>query len=422
VAGQSPAGHTSAAGAPGSGGATSVGGATEQNTGGATQAGGSPGGTTNTGGAAETGGVTSLVGGATQSSTAKTGGTTSPGGVTTEGGTTTSVGGTTAKSGGATSSGGATTAGGTTAKSGGVTSSGGVTTAGGTTAKSGGATSSGGVTTAGGTTAKTGGATSSGGTTGGSSGSTDVVSWLNGYLWVGTCSNGSATGLDCPLFLDPSTTCPNRTATDFNQRGMFRTVTQQVGGTAGTIYTINFEARGVLGTKCYTGGTKQTPALSADPETSNDGWYLGGQPTDSLWNTYELHVSPVVAGSGAANPLNAAEDVYFLNAFPYPPITYGNDTYCEAHETFPMKYTASFKAPGGGTIKLVLHDSNCLGQMNCGGPDRQTTCAHSRTIDLTGMPQPATVATFASMQQPYKQTNGFWPQWLLFSLKSVTSQ
>jgi hypothetical protein len=403
-------------GTGGNGGATSFGGDTSS--GGSTPSG--------SGGSSNSGGATTSSGG----SMASAGGTeTSAGGTTPNaGGTTTSPGGTTPNAGGAPSSGGVARTGGSGSGPGGTTtSSGGTTPSLGGTASAGGTAASGGAPRTGGTTTSAGGTSAAGGTTTGSGGGTgstvdpnNVVPWMNGYMWVGTCSDGTATGLDCPLFGVGSTTCPNPNATDFNTRGMFRTITQTIGGTASTKYTITFEARGVLGTKCYTGGTKQVPALSADPETSNDGWYKGGTPTDSKWNTYEIHVSPAVAGSGAANPLNAAEDIYYLNAFPYPPVTYGNDTYCEAHETFPMKYTASFPVMGGGAMKLVVHDSNCLGQMNCGGPDRQTTCAHPRTMDLTGLtPQPPTQTNFSSMQQPYKQTNGFYPQWVFFNVKSV---
>jgi hypothetical protein len=159
----------------------------------------------------------------------------------------------------------------------------------------------------------------------------------------------------------------------------------------------------------------RTPALGANPETNNDGWYMGGQPVSSKWNTYEIHVKPAV-GTTNLNPLDKTENIYFLNAFPYPPVTYGQDTYCEAHETFPFKYTASFPVTGGGTITLTLHDSNCLAQMNCGGPDRQTSCANPRTMDLTGMPPAPTGFT-----QPYKQSNGDYPQWVQFDVKTVTS-
>lgn len=348
------------------------------------------------------------------------GGGTGTGGVVNTGGTMGSGG--TTSTGGTASAGGVTGLGGTTI-SGGVTSSGGTTSTGGTTGNggnnsTGGAAATGGTTISGGTT-YTGGTTSTGGSpsTGGTIDVASIVPTLDGYMWVATCSDGAASGLDCPFFPVGSTACPNPSAIDFNSRGVFRTVTHTVGGTAGIRYTLNFEVRGVVGGRCYVNGTPAAAGLSADPETSNNGWYQGGTPTDSKWNTFEVHVSPAVTGSGAANPLNAAEDIYYMNAFPYPPITYGSDTYCEAHETFPMNYTASFPVMGGGQIALTIHDTNCLNQQNCGGPNRQTTCGSPRAIDLTGMSPPATW----SYTQPYIQTNGSHPQWLYIDVKTVSS-
>jgi hypothetical protein len=256
------------------------------------------------------------------------------------------------------------------------------------------------------------GAAGSGGAAGAAAGATgaggaiavdSVVPTLNGYLWIGLCANGAASALDCPLNDDISGgTCPMPNAADYNMRGAFRNFTHNVGGTAGTKYTITFEVRGVAGTRCYTCGTPAVPALSPDPEVNNNGWYVGGTPTtDSHWNSYEIHVNPPVPG---------AANVYYMNAFP-------NGPFCEKHETFPFKYTASFPVMGGGTLKMTIHDSNCLAQQNCGAPNNQPTCKSPRTIDLTGMsPQPP--APFA---QPYVQTNAFHPQWLFFNVKSVTS-
>jgi hypothetical protein len=228
---------------------------------------------------------------------------------------------------------------------------------------------------------------------------------MDGFYWEGTCANGSASGLDCPLADDTTPTgCPNSTASDYSVRGAFKNKTITVKGTANTQYTINFEVRGVVGTRCYTGGTPAVAALGANPETTNNGWYVGGTPTDSKWNTYEIHVSPAV--TGAAN-------VYYLNAFPNTP-----SGWCEKHETFPMKYTASFPVMGGGTIKFTIHDSNCLGQQNCGSPDSQPTCASPRKIDLSGM-SPA--ATFSQPVTNVYGSTTFYPQWLYFDVKTVTS-
>jgi hypothetical protein len=361
---------------------------------------------------ADTGGVT------TATSTAKTGGTPSSGGVTTAGGTTTSVGGTTAsstgKTGGTTSSGGATTAGGTTAKTGGTTSTGGATTAGGTT-KTGGATSTGGVTTAGGTTTST---TGAGGVI--TVAPADIVPQMDGFMWIGTCSPGEvgAGSLDCYLYPEGTASCPNATSPTYATKGVIRTVTQTVGGTAGTPYTINFEIRGVLGSKCYSGGTRRAgdaPPAGWNAETNTDGWYEGGTPATGLWNTYEIHVTPPVLTETKSLSADKSENVYYLNSMPS---TMGV-TWCEVHETFPIQYKASFPVIGGGTIKFVLHDSNCKGQQNCGGPTPANCTTAHRTIDLTGMPTP--LQTPPSPQQPYKDSNGHYPQWVLFDVTSVTS-
>ena len=251
------------------------------------------------------------------------------------------------------------------------------------------------------------GAGTAGGPAGGSPGAagaadlTSVAKALDGYMWIGTCTSGSNNGLDCTLNDETTNSCPNPNAATFATRGLFRTVSLTMGGDPATKYTITLEVRGVAGTKCYTGGTPAAPDLAASPEVSNNGWYSGGTPTESLWNTYELHVSPPVTG---------ATNLYYLNSFP-------NITgWCEKHETFPMNYTASFPVMGGGTVQLVLHDSNCLGQQNCGGPDSQPTCASARTVDLTGMPTPP-----SNFTQPYKESNGTWPQWLFLHVKSVTA-
>jgi hypothetical protein len=301
-----------------------------------------------------------------------------------------------------------TTAGGVT-KAGGVTTSGGVTTAGGVT-------TSGGVTVSGGTT------TSTGGAGGGTPPSPDTITSpsLNGYFWLAQCSDaGTATGTNCPDF-DTSGQCPNASATDFNKRGMFVSHVLTVGGTPGTIYTINFQLRGVLGTECYTGGTTTAgattqPTLSANPETSNNGWYMGGSPVASKWNTYEVHVKPAV-GTLYLNPLDNTENIYYLNAFPQTPAGW-----CEKEGSFPINYSAKFQVTGGGTITLTMHDSNCLTQQNCGPISTKTCSSGSRTIDLTGMPAVPNQPLFSSMTQPYKQTNGWYPQWALFDVTSVTS-
>lgn len=228
-----------------------------------------------------------------------------------------------------------------------------------------------------------------------------IVPTLDGYLWVGTCS-GAGAGLDCKLN-DEQNQCPNSTSATYANRGVLRKAEHVVGGDSATKYTINFEVRGIVGGKFYTGGKLRTTKYS--PTEPNDGWYEGGTPTDSKWNTWEIHVDPPVAG---------APNVYYLNAF---------DTaskYDGWHGTFPMSFSASFPVMGGSKITLVIHDSNCLGQQNCGQTPEsgQPSCDAPRSVDLSGMsPQPTNFA------QPYTQSNeSLHPQWLFVDVKSVTTQ
>jgi hypothetical protein len=209
-------------------------------------------------------------------------------------------------------------------------------------------------------------------------------------------------GKNCPLD-DQGSTCPS--STTYANRGIIRTVTVPVKGTAGVQYTINFEVRGVAGTRCYTGGT---PASTATPSATgpNNGWYVGGtQAGDSIWNTYELHVNPPV--TGAAN-------VYYFNSFPSSP------DWCQKEATYQMQYTASFKVMGGGSLQFVIHDSNCQAQMNCGGNDTSTTCDAPRTVDLSGLTPPPP-STFHQPPTNVIGSTTYYPQWLYFVVHSVTS-
>jgi hypothetical protein len=245
------------------------------------------------------------------------------------------------------------------------------------------------------------------------------VPTLDGFLWIGDCGAGAGSGKDCPILPDNGGTCA--TNNDFFARGAFKIKTHKVGGTMGTKYMINFEARGVTGGKEYTGGMRQSTATTFN-QTANDGFRVGGIPTDSKWNTYEIHVSPPVPGVAVNNQKltctgcpTGPDNIYYTNSIPN---TDG------VHETFPMKFKASFPVLGGGTITLIIHDSNCLGQQNCGpDPDPNAMCIQPapggpRTIDISGMsPQPM------NFVQPYSQVhtpNPWYPQWLLFDVQSVT--
>jgi hypothetical protein len=236
-------------------------------------------------------------------------------------------------------------------------------------------------------------------------------------LWVGECANGASSAKDCPINNDTGMSC--LTSTDWFARGAFKVKTHKVGGTTGTRYNLGIEARGVTGGKNYNGGTRQSTAATFN-QTANDGWQVGGAPVQpSFWNTYEIHVNPPVPGQPVTTAATAPKcmgcppagsSVYYTNAIPN---TDG------LHETFPIKFKATLPVLGGSTIYLVIHDSNCLGQQNCGeNPDANAMCNASRTVDLSGMsPLPA------NFVQPYTTPhtpNPWLPQWLLIDVQSVT--
>jgi hypothetical protein len=383
--------------AQGSGGSSASGGS--QGSGGKNESGGVPesGGNVGNGGAQGQGGKPSLGGNSAGGGGATNGGSES-GGVQSSGGSKGSGGAAAGSSGSGGASQGGSRAGGSNA--GGTIGPGGNTTPAGT----GGATGKGGTTASPGSGgAGLGGATGAGGTTGTLT-PADIVPDLDGFYWEGTCSgNVSVSGKNCPLYDNGATTCAS--GTSWANRGTIRDIVKSVKGTTGTPYTINFDVRGVIGSRCYTGGKAATTAASS-VTGQNNWWYVGGSPDSNgdIWNTYELHVDPPV--SGEAN-------VYYFNAAQPSP------TWCQKEASYEVKYSASFKVLGGGTMKFTVHDSNCQGQQNCGSNEASTTCDSPRSsIDLSGM-SPA--ATFKQPPSNVVGTKTYYPQWLYFDVKSVTS-
>lgn len=276
--------------------------------------------------------------------------------------------------------------------SGGTTPAGGAPSGGASGGASAGAPPSGGTTSAG-----SGGA--GGGSGGGGLSPAEIVPELHGFYWEGTCKGTIAVeGHNCPMS-DTASSCPSN--------GINREKTIPVKGVAGQLYTINIEVRGVVGTRCYTGGTRASTA-ALDESGYNNWWYAGGSyanPT-GWWNTYELHVSPATG--------DPSGDVYYFNGAD---VQGGNS--CEREATYLVKYNASFKAKGGGTLTFKIHDQNCKGQQNCGSnPDGTSACA-PRTVDLTGM----SASPPAGFTQP--PTNmlsaTYRPQWMLIGVTSITS-
>ena len=87
-----------------------------------------------------------------------------------------------------------------------------------------------------------------------------------------------------------------------------------------------------------------------------------------------------------------------------------------------MKYTASFKVVGGGSLLLRTHDNNCKGQQNCGANQDQNSACAPRTVDLTGMtPQPPATSPAAKQPPTNVFTKTYRPQWMWITATSVTS-
>ncbi|HYQ42744.1 MAG TPA: hypothetical protein VER11_12275, partial [Polyangiaceae bacterium] len=224
----------------------------------------------------------------------------------------------------------------------------------------------------------------------------DIVPELNGFYWEASCSGTiDVTGKNCPM--SGSSSMCTAAAKD-------RTKTIPVKGVTGQTYTINIEVRGVVGTRCYTGGTRASSA-ALNETGNNNWWYIGGtyaNPT-GWWNSYELHVTPSTG--------DASGDVYYFNGSGLQ----GGDA-CEKEATYLINYKASFKAKGGGSLALKIHDENCKGLQNCGSDTLPTTACTPRTVDLTGM----SVQPPANFMQP--PTNNTWrPQWMLIGVTSITS-
>ena len=233
---------------------------------------------------------------------------------------------------------------------------------------------------------------------------------MDGFYWEGTCvGTRNAGGKNCPLDDQGNgIACPS--ATTWAQRGIIRNKTFPVMGTAGTQYTVNFEVRGIAGTRCYTGGMPASTTFNA--AGTNNGWYVGGaQAGDSIWNTYELHViNPPV--TGAAN-------TYFFNSVPSGWISAGNNG-CDMEATYEFEYSASFPVMGNSTLQFTIHDTNCQAQQNCGTNYQSTTCDAPRTVDLSGL-NPPPPSTFTQPPTNVIGSQTYYPQWLYMVVKSVTS-
>jgi hypothetical protein len=353
----------------------------------------------------------------TGGSSSSTGGSVGTGGSVSSTGGSTGTGGT--ETGGSNGTGGSVSTGGTTGSGGSVSSTGGTTGSGGSGSggKAGGSGTGG---KAGGSgTGGTAGGSATGGSAGGSSGisPTDIVPGLVSLYWEGTCvGTRDAGGHNCPLD-DNGSNCP--TNSDPTKQGTVRSKVINVMGTKNQAYTINIEVIGVIGTRCYSNGQRASTA-SIMVDGYNNSWYIGGSPSNSTdwWNSYELHVAPSTG--------DPSKDVYYFNAFDN-----SGGMYCDSEATYMVRYPASFKVLGGGTITLVLHDYNCQALQNCGSStDSSSTCmprtvdfqSFSKTIQNSFMGGTQAAPTGSLAQPPVDNgSKTYNPQWMMIDVTSVTS-
>jgi len=311
---------------------------------------------------------------------------------------------------------GNTGSGGETTGSGGAPGQGGsaIGTGGGTAGTGGAVVGTGGNGSGGSTTGTggkgTGGATGTGGAgTGGAAlNINDIIPGFDGFYWEATPSGNTAlSGTNYP-FGPAAGGCPS--GASWATTGYINNKTMAVKGVTGQQYTVNFNVRGVVGTRCYTGGMPggmPLPAATPNPSGPNSTWYIGGtQFNDSIWNTMEIHVAPAVP--------NAA-NVYYANYFP------NTSNWCQKEASYETRFSASFPVIGGGNLTFTIHDSNCRTLANCGQVENQATCdtAAARIIDMSGVnPAPT------NFTQPRTVSLGgttYYVQWVWFDVTSVTS-
>jgi hypothetical protein len=125
-----------------------------------------------------------------------------------------------------------------------------------------------------------------------------------------------------------------------------------LGGETTALYDVTLAVEGIVEGKNYTGGEDQSQA----GDLPADGFYVGGRPGGgNAASVYLLRVSDPPGD-------------YFLNSL-------ATDADARLRRSvFPVKYTATLRAKGGATVRLVLTDPNAHAVRNCADPD-ETGCA-----------------------------------------------
>ena len=202
---------------------------------------------------------------------------------------------------------------------------------------------------------------------------------LDGQKWLAPCGDGSLqTFLACtePGYGQGGTICPLGAAgAAYIDRGlMIRNDTLTFGGTAGKTYDVTVRIRGVVETKHYLNGVK---------DTAHDGFYVGGEPMGAgYFGVYMLWVSAPTVQASALGP----GQYFYLNAIDHN----------EGYFSFPVDYTVTISIAAGAEVRFLVNDPNCMMSRNCdansvsGGTPTTGVC---NTITLPDPP--------AAVAQPY---------------------
>jgi hypothetical protein len=227
---------------------------------------------------------------------------------------------------------------------------------------------------------------------GGTGGLADVARVLDGQMLLAPCLRDTQAAVCATV----AGTCPASTDTDVALRGAHLTdKSVTLGGTPGTTYAITLHIQGEVESKQYTNGVDQESMLLSP---TADGFAIGGTPT--LTNAYAVYLLRVT------NPGAMTNTDYFLNSL-QPPGT-------SNHTTYGVDYTATIRAQGGATIRLLVSDSNCSQIKNCGPVENDgNTCAQPIVLQNVESSAVAANPTF-NFNVAY---NG---QWMTMAVKNVT--
>lgn len=234
----------------------------------------------------------------------------------------------------------------------------------------------------GGTTGGTGGALGGSAGAGGAPGlckagdCSEFTGGFDGYLFQYPCASGGCSGQMCVM----------------NALTITRAFVLK--GDPGTVYRVDLRVRGITESKNYAGGTRRSTSAIDPGAAGGDLWYEGGTAPVSSYSSYELHVTPPVAG---------APNDYYLNARD------GTDEHDGT--TWASNYLAKVLVSGGGSITFKTFDSNCSAIRNC-GPKGTSPCT-PRTLDLSN------AVPAANVTQPIRDANGTAPQWLHIDVLGV---